>query len=438
MVSENGRTNQKMRNYILKSKDKLLNKGRIFSKVEELKSYYNSSNFNNHKNDKLNALLRYAVTNSSFYTSYAKYKNFDEIPVLKKEHIKENYEKFISKNFEKSKLYTGSTSGSTGSPLRFFYSQQKKDIRQAELIFFNKWAGYEVGMKHALNAIGSYKSKLKLFLQNEYLIDPSKIDKHFLIAFKKIIVDKNVKFYIGYPSVIREIASYCQQLKLTPKDFRLKGIISTGEPLDEYTRELAQNIFGCKVLSRYSSLEFGVLAHECSEENSFHLNDVDYHIEVFDLEKDIPLEKPGVGRLIITDLYNYAFPLIRYEIGDLAEISKLNCKCGKNGRVLKSLNGRIVDSLIDSEGRKLSYGHINMLMFPFQDKVERFQFVQESLTEINLKIQTKANPNQFNDLRSHLINEFGKKIKLHISFVTFIDAFKSGKKPFIVNKVLKN
>ena len=60
------------------------------------------------------------------------------------------------------------------------------------------------------------------------------------------------------------------------------------------------------------------------------------------------------GRLLVTDLDNFAMPLIRYELGDIGALTRQPCACGRSSRVLKELLGRRQDALRNEAGDRLS------------------------------------------------------------------------------------
>lgn len=386
---------------------------------------------------KLNAIIHHALATTDYYSKFKTAKCINDFPVLKKDQLKSNLDLFLSSLYKQSEIQFGFTSGSTGSPMKYYYDKLKKEQKINELIYFNGWAGYLPGMKHILNSIGSRKSKTKLWLQNQIIFDPSKLSKNKLAEFRDTLINKRIKFYVAYPSVLREIANYCFEMGDGPSRFNLKGIIATGEPLSSDTRNLAESVFGCKVLSRYSALEFGVLAQECPEGYMFHLNTLNYYFEVLKVDQDIPADPGEAGRLIITDLHNYMMPLLRYEIGDLAIMDTSHCSCGRKGFVISSLQGRIVDYLLDSLGNKVSFAFLNTLMWPYHENIIRYQFIQDNRLQVILLLQVTQRFPQEKDLKAKLGEALGYKTEIIVKYVDYIPAFESGKKPFVVNNLVR-
>jgi phenylacetate-CoA ligase len=383
--------------------------------------------------DKRQQVMDYAKKKCSFYNNYDS--NFEKVKTISKNDLKNSISSFISTDYKIDELYKGRTSGSTASPMVFFLSKRKKALRVSELSFFNEWAGYKIGMRHALNSIGASKSKLKLWIQNEVLLDPSKINNNKLDVFLDTITKKRIEFYIGYPSVLNQLAMYAKfkQLKIS-----FKGIISTGEPLTEHFRQTISSQFDCDVLSRYSSLELGVIAHEC-EYHTLHVNGANLFVEVLGIDSDEPIKNGEIGRIIVTDYNNYAMPLIRYDTGDLGSIEQSSCKCGRKGNVIRKLQGRKVDFIIDADGNKFSFAFLNTLIWPYHDKISHYQFLQNEAHIIKLFLQLSSSDATFTEnLKFDIISNLSQNTIFDVETVEEIPPMASGKKPFVINNYLKS
>src|SRR5699024_2887670 len=127
---------------------------------------------------------------------------------------------------------------------------------------------------------------------------------------------KRTKFIIGFPSVILSLIQYCRKVGDTSKDFKILGIITTAEPLTENQREVMKDFFNCNVVARYAMEELGIIANQCVHNESYHINEASFILEVLKKESDDAADIDEEGRIVITDLYSNAMPLIRYDTGD--------------------------------------------------------------------------------------------------------------------------
>jgi len=182
------------------------NGGKVAKHLGDLSSFFNDSVSGGHNNSiRLSELLDYSVENVSFYSGFNNYKSLEEFPVIQKTDIKNNYDSMISTHFAREKLFMATTSGSYGTPLKFLMTKEKYWRRFAEIIFFNRWASYEIGMRHALTRIIP-KSKLKKFLENEIIIYPANIDESWLKDKWFLLNRHKPSFLISYPSILLAMA----------------------------------------------------------------------------------------------------------------------------------------------------------------------------------------------------------------------------------------
>lgn len=413
----------------------LLKGGSLKRKFKTIDSFHYDGYRSNEK--LLAEILKHAKTSVKYYSNIESKAEISDFPVINKNIIKDHYQDFFSNEFSLESLIPIQTSGSTGTPFTFYLDKEKKKHRAIEIAYYNSWADYKLGDKHILNAVGGKKSKLKLFLQNEILTNPLHLDGTWLENQRKLIKNGGVRFYIGYASAVDQFTKYCSSKGDSPKDFNLKGIIAIAEKLKESTRELAEKTFGCKVLSRYASAETGVLSHECPEEKKHHLNTAGYYIEILALDSDKTVGFGKIGRVVVTDLYSFGMPLIRYDTGDLAILSNEKCKCGRTSPIFEKLEGRAVENVTDPDGNLISWIAINDALWPYTE-ISEFQFIQ--LTKNSYKLKLVSNQKNKSDdkiLRDYL-GILGKSAKLELEYVDKIEYERSGKKPYIINQYLKD
>lgn len=402
-----------------------------YSEIKKLIENSNKSYF-----DKLlYNILEHASETTDFYSDYKDFSSLNDFPVINKSILKNNYEMFLSKKFDKDDLINVKTSGSYGTPFTFLLSKQKKIRQRAEVIYFGEWANYKVGNKHAYIRANDNKSKLKLLMQNEIFMKTNKLDKSWLEKQRELLLDSNIKNLIGFPSAISAIAKFITDKGDNPKKFNIDGVITSGESLYDNQREIIEKTFDTICLSRYSTEELGVLAHECESEYNHHINEASYKVEVLKIDQDVPADTGEVGRIIVTDLFSHAMPLIRYETGDLGILGD-RCECGLNTPILSSVEGRSLESIFTVTGDKLSPFFVNPIMKDF-NKVIQFQFVQKGRINYELKIVGQLENNSLKKLRNKFIEVIGDNANLNIKFVDKIETLRSGKRAYVVNEYKK-
>jgi phenylacetate-CoA ligase len=129
------------------------------------------------------------------------------------------------------------------------------------------------------------------------------------------------------------------------RDFNIRVMYHTGEPLVEETRKRIEEVWGCKSYNNYGSVETGAPAWECVQQTGMHFNEDAYVFEIVDPETLQPLPDGEEGAVVITSLFKEAAPIIRYMIGDISSIWSNPCACGCSFRRLSPIRGRIDDML---------------------------------------------------------------------------------------------
>lgn len=386
--------------------------------------------YNNHQ---LNYILDYATKNVSYYMSYQNYKSLDEFPVINKNIIKENYKDFMSKKINDMKVVKMQTSGSTGTPFTILQDVDKRNRCLAEMMYFWGLAGYKIGMRYIYYRSWNKqnrKSKFSAFARNIKMRDILRFDDDSLKKTKmELINDKSIKMLLGYASTLEILGHYLYDSKCKPELFEVKCIIAISESLSEPAKEKLKHVFGCPVISHYSNSENGVLAQFDDNCNGFIINNASFHIELLDFHSDepVPIGKPG--RIVITDLYNKAMPMIRYDTGDIG-IQKVD----KNGRVLfESIEGRKIDFIFDTNGKMISPHEISVLFWQFPE-IKQYQFIQKDKKEYLIKINKGNSSENVDIIVNHFKGILGKDANIYIEFVNDIPTLASGKRKYIINE----
>ncbi len=380
---------------------------------------------------RVRALIDHACNTTDYYRQFLGAKELSEFPILQKRTIKERYDEFLSSAYEKASLVTVGTSGSYGTPLTFYLTQEKKARQQAEVIYFSGWAGYRLGDKHANIRLGD-KNRFTLFMQNQVLINPMTLDEEWLAKQRQILLHKGIKVIIGFTAVIGALAEYCQAEGDTPHSFRLKAVITAGEAQSDRLCATVRQVFGCLALSRYSTEKLGVLAHKCSDASCYHLNVAGYITEVLSLDSDRAVSPGELGRVVVTDLFSRAMPLIRYDTGDQVVLGD-SCSCGLPGLTLQKIEGRVIEEIAGVDGQRIPAAVISAAVKGLQDIVQ-YQFVQKRAKFYEMKLCTLSSFRQEELMRGRLLDILGAGAELKLSYVEQIPPLPSGKRPYIVNE----
>jgi phenylacetate-CoA ligase len=143
------------------------------------------------------------------------------------------------------------------------------------------------------------------------------------------------------------------------------------------------------------------------------------------------------GRVVVTNLNNFAMPLIRYEIGDVAVASQQVCTCGRGLPLLESVLGRTSDFITSPSG-KLIYGEFFTHLFYKIQGVYQFRVIQETTADLTVQIASGPDFDQQAALKyiEDAIHEHGDPaFRVRFELADQLPASSSGKYRFTLSKV---
>lgn len=407
------------------------NRGRIVNSMKEIDFLIkHPAECKIYQKNRLTDILTFATLFSDFYKKYAGYKSLSDFPIVDKNVYREHWDEITVKEYsELPDSRVKYTSGSTGTPFKMILDR----ARHGRWIAGNKVFRELVGLKsHAKSVYASANitdKNIPLDRQikdNVFYIDCVYLDTKGVNEFIDYLVNEKCVYLTILASALDRICNEVKAGNVKKWTGNFAGIITMSDALKESTRKTASEYFNCPVYDMYGNEEFGVIASEDGSGKGKLVNTADLWIEVLQLDKDIPVSAGEVGRLVITDLHNRAFPIIRYEIGDLASIVE-----DEEGKLyLNQLAGRKADMLYTTDGRPVFYFHVISLLEPFQD-IRQFQLIQEDYQHFVWKLNTD------NHSYEEMIVKHSKKIFGEDSYYTFeyVDSMpklKSGKQRMTV------
>lgn len=383
----------------------------------------------------LSKILQHSIDTVPYYKKIKK-PVLSAFPIVNKKIYKMDFEAFQSTSYEGQNLHIVSTSGSTGTPFEANQDMDKRCRNVADLIYFHKTRGWEIGEKFIfLRAWTSQydRSKFKNFKQNVIPLDVI----HFGDAEKEQVREllkknKRVKVILGYASALELLVNYLIEKGDDPDMFHIKVIFSDSDKLTQTAKKKLENMFGCPVIDRYSNEEQGILACTKPYENIYYINRASYYIELLKLDNDEPAAPGEIGRVVVTDLYNKSMPFIRYDTGDLAisdEVDRANLT------IFHSLQGIRADMIFDTNGNSLSAATVNNYLDDFY-KVKQYQFVQNEKNEYLLKLNCDSDAYEKSAFEVRLRSFLGDNANIIVEFVNDIPASKTGKYKIIVNNYI--
>ena len=356
-------------------------------------------------------------------------KEISKLPILTKKEVKINFNSIINKSI-KSRVSYVSTSGTTGSSLVFPQTREMEQkqwaiwyrYRSWHNIKLNDWCGWFGGRL----IMSQNKDKPPYWYMNYFtrqiMFSCHHLSQNTIHHFYKKLIKSKLKWLHGYPSQITELARLLDKNGLV--DFLNVKIISLGsESLLEYQKNIIKKVFLKANIIEHYGLAEGVSNISLTADKKL-IADQDFAITNF-LEID-----KNRYRIIGTNYNNLAFPLIRYDTGDIA-----------NGRfedenffTILSLDGRKEDSIVLDNGIKL--GRLDHIFKNLKD-IDEAQIIQKK-GKINFLIikgkdfnTKKTEPKLIFEIHNYL----GNNQKFNIKYVEHIEKKSSGKHRFVISDI---
>lgn len=391
---------------------------------------------------KLSDMLAYATHNCKFYKG--KQIKLSDFPIMNKLSYIENYDaiKVCEENIpgQVGKVHIQTTSGSTGTPFAMPQDTLKRQRRIAELKYFGKIVGFDSHeMLIHLRTWNRWQNKTVEQIKAENIIpfDISKMGDEKIAELCNLIIKNNALCLRGYASSFDLVAKY---VECHPMDFpSLKICIAGSEALQDDVRMRVKNMLHCEIISQYANEECGVLAQEriptLKSDNVMYLNHASYFFEFLKLDSDTPAKYGELGRIVITDLHNHAFPIIRYDSGDVGIVGAPN-EYSNGYPVLEKLYGRRFDVCYTVDDQPFFPMTIGRVLKHF-DEIAQWQFIQKGAGKYTLKIVMKGSKKAeeyllpvLSDLKAVL----GAEASIKIEQVYDIPVLASGKRKPVINE----
>ena len=311
-----------------------------------------------------------------------------QVPVMDRTDIQDAEQELYSRALPRDHLPLGeiSTSGSTGSPVTV------KTTRLTGLFFNTVQMRYH--MWHGRNLSGKTCS-IKV-IQGKAPTRPGNWVPGYrsgpLVLFDITrpvseqfdwLMREAPDYLLTYPNNLRALIELSENTgKKIPG---LRQVATMSEVLDPDLREECQSAWRVPLSDAYSAQETGPLALQCPDHPTYHVQSENVCMEILDAD-GAPCGPGGVGRVVVTDLSNFASPLIRYAIGDYAEVGA-PCPCGRGLPVLNRVMGRSRNMLRLPSGDQL-WPKFGFPRFPQVAPVRQSQVVQKTLDTLEVRLVT--------------------------------------------------
>jgi len=399
--------------------------------------HYSRERLADWQNKRLVRLVQYAGAHVPYYrrlfrevglnvASFRGLADLHHIPLLDKETVRTRADELLSDRARRYGVTWDSTSGSTGTPLRFALSDAVQANKIAALLRSFGWAGYRPGMRTL--SVQSYYFADRDFEHNRAYnvvrFDSNRLKRESALHLADYLHHRPVRVIIGFPFDILMIGTFAAEAGRPIASPR--AVITYGEGLSEHRRGQLESLYGCRVFNFLSMHECSAMIAQC-EHGGLHLIEDFCCAEVLDASGEPATE----GSLIGTSYYNYTMPLIRYDTRDRVTLADPPCPCGRPFLTVSEIHGKACDYIVTPDGRLL--GAVMSHCVDEARGVIASQCIQDALDHITFRlvVDSQYTPESQMALERGLRKRLGPDMRIDLETVDELEKTPGGKTPFI-------
>lgn len=357
-----------------------------------------------------------------------------KLPILTKDMVRTHYDELVADDIATMKYRENTTGGTTGNPMRFLCNEDVWGYVTAAKIDGWKQIGYRYGDKFAalgsssiLNLKPSLARRIYDRIRREYGYNSLSLSDGKCATYIEDMRKKGIHYVYGYASAVYILAKYARDHKVDVSFIR--GAYTTSENLTDVYRKTIEETFHCRVMDTYGARDAGVTAYEVKPGK--------YPLCYCVIPEVVDEIAPNTGTFLTTCFLNNAFPLIRYDFGDIVTINTEDPEF--NTAVLTKIIGRKSDVLHLDNGKVLTSPGFTILMNKFD--VIAYNIQKISGTEVKLQIQPvegKWNNQQEQTLSNEMQKIVGAGCSFSIEYVDHFEEGKNGKRRYFMNDCIES
>lgn len=392
-------------------------------------------------------IVLYAYNNSKFYRElYDKYEidiehyAIEDLPIITKEDIINNYDDILTvsdinyqvvndyvcrreSNNLLGKYSIFSSGGSSGIRCHIPYDLEGMcTINGLTLLRSGLFQGkikqriaFMGGVNHSNNT-GNLSKNSVLKNQFQILVIPLFYSEEQVINELNVFQPTTIASY-SYMLRSLAIAQLEGRLQIHPTRLRCGGT-----PFLDEDKKIVYEAFGMLPIENYGSCEALMMGSACREHCGMHINEDCYKIEFVDTDLN-PIKEGDISDgILLTNLYNRVFPLIRYKMDDRLTYTTKKCKCGCNTPRILTVQGRKTDSFIfynktNDEIINIHPIEISNRMLDIK-QVREFRLIQKrvGILSVNLSLSTESDTTDLVELIRARIQDYFESKNLKASF----------------------
>lgn len=362
--------------------------------------------------------------------------DFAKLPILEKSDVRQFQSEFISDTANRKKLRPSTTGGTTGEPLTVF-SDPNVPLSIMTWRMLNMWgvdvsdnSGYLYravprGLRKRLSNIALYPTRRAYLAAAE--MNRGQMEQ-FYLNLQRI----KPKYLVGYVGALDAFADFLQQTNRAIPS--LKVVWTTAAPLPDLKRKYLREVYGCPVYTQYGCVETFMIAAESPEMNGLYIYSDIRHVEIVNEGQVVP--DGTLGDVLVTDLTNFAFPLLRYRLGDQSRMLPRDPTAKLPFPRMDYVRGRISDNIQLPDGTAIAGEFWTTIFDDYPNAIKSFQILQKRDFSVEVAFDPKGDNYQkaIDEVRNTLQTKTANAIPL--SFVIRkINNNENGKTRFVKSEL---
>jgi len=394
-----------------------------------------------HQFDALQQILAHAVATVPYYRDRPAYaalagRPLDStawagLPVLARGDLQDAGTSLVSDSVPDDHLPTRESwsSGSTGGPVRGVGTQLTHSIWLALTLRQHLWHGRDLSGRFAsiraagtddLPAGGSELASWGPATSVAYDTGPAAVlgvrnDVSFQAEW---LIRQDPDYLLSLPSNLGALARHFEETGMRLPS--LRQVSSYGETVTPGLRDACRRAWGTELVDMYSTQEIGFIAIQCPDAQTYHVQSEAVYVEV--LGGDGRPCAPGeIGSVVVSALHNYAMPLLRYHVGDYAEVGP-PCPCGRGLPVLTSVLGRTRNMITLPDGRRM-WPRLGDVRWSHISSIRQLQVVQRAVDhlEVRLVVARPLTTEEEVDFTGGVLAAIGYPFRLTLTYLDRIE-----------------
>jgi phenylacetate-CoA ligase len=365
------------------------------------------------------------------------------LPILTKRTVQASGTTLLSSGADPKHRFARATSGTTGTPLRFYRDRRASPLGQATWWQALHWTGASPADPLVYSILPRPAGEEERLGFWNRLIGTRVLTYHPGVSFDRASVLRALA--PAHHAVLALFPSYLHLLAQglvaagCPGVIRPRCIFSFGEHLTEDTRALVRQAFDAPIRERYGAMEFSAMIAQTCGHGGWHLNTEGFVVEIVGgAAGDRHGSAADRGRIVITDLRNFVMPFIRYEVGDIGvRGDEVRCGCGRTLPRLGAIEGRDAEYVVTPAGRRVPSSAFQRVLRPYGDALWEYQLRQDDPAAVEVWIVPRGQCDEtfMRALATAVECYLLREVSVSVRAVDWIPREASGKRPLLKSTV---